>query len=118
MHDSTRDFFDTLAKVLLRCWIFGFVLLLIWLGVVLIGGETIHRLHGPMFGLSDHELEVIWRSPISIATGRWRFLEENFAGSLKAEAGARTIVQRLLHPAHGVMGDVAKVGPLGKVLTD
>ena len=60
MLDTTRDFFDTLAKVLLRCWICGFVLLLIWLGVVLIGSESIHKLHGPMFGLSNHELEVVF----------------------------------------------------------
>jgi hypothetical protein len=60
MSDSTRDFFDTLAKVLLRCWIFGFVLLFIWLGAVLLMGETIHKLHGPMFGLSNHELDVIF----------------------------------------------------------
>ena len=60
MSDSTRDFFDTLAKILLRCWIFGFVLLFIWLGVVLLMGETIHSLHGPMFGLSNHELNVIF----------------------------------------------------------
>ena len=60
MNESTRDFFDTLAKVLLRCWIFGFVLLFIWLGAILLMGETIHNLHGPMFGLSNHELDVIF----------------------------------------------------------
>jgi len=59
MLDSTRDFFDTLAEVLLRCWIFGFVLLFIWLGAVLLPGEAIHTLHGPMFGLASHELDVI-----------------------------------------------------------
>ena len=60
MSDSTRDFFDTLAEVLLRCWIFGFVLLFIWFGAVLLAGEAIHKLHGPMFGLSSHELDVIF----------------------------------------------------------
>ena len=28
MTDSTRDFFDTLAKVLIRCWLIGTLLLL------------------------------------------------------------------------------------------
>jgi hypothetical protein len=60
MSDSARDVFDTLAKVLLRCWIFGFVLLAGWLGAVLLMGGTIHKLHGPMFGLSNHELDVIF----------------------------------------------------------
>lgn len=60
MSDSTRDVFDTFAKVLLRCWIFGFVLLFIWLGAVLLMGGTIHKLHGPMFGITSHELDVIF----------------------------------------------------------
>jgi hypothetical protein len=60
MADSARDFFATLTRVLLRCWIFGFVLLFVWLAVVLLMGGTIHRLHGTMFGLSAHELDVIF----------------------------------------------------------
>lgn len=60
MADSTRDVFDTLAKVLLRCWLLGFALLFIWLGAVLLMGKTIHDLHGPMFRLSNHELDVIF----------------------------------------------------------
>ena len=60
MQESTRNSCDTLAKILLRCWIVGFVLLAIWLGAVLLMGETIHKLHGPMFGLTRHELDVIF----------------------------------------------------------
>lgn len=62
MSDSKQytDFFSTLAKVLLRCWLFGFVLLLIWLGVILLAGDAVHRLHGGMFGLSKHELDLIF----------------------------------------------------------
>ena len=33
MTDSTHDVFDTLAKILLRCLIFGFLLLLLWFGI-------------------------------------------------------------------------------------
>ncbi len=58
MKDSYTDFLETLAKVLLRCWILGAVLLFIQVGVVLLLGEVIHRFHGPMFGLSSHELDV------------------------------------------------------------
>jgi type I restriction enzyme M protein len=34
-----------------------------------------------------------WRSLISIATGRWAFLEENFCGGLEAKAGAGPVVE-------------------------
>ncbi len=57
MTDSNRDFFDMLAKVLLRCWIFGFVLLFIWFGVLLSG--AVYKLHGPLMDLSNDELDVI-----------------------------------------------------------
>ena len=60
MQESTRDFFDTLANILLRCWIIGFVLLALWLGAALLLGETIHKVHGPMFGITRHELDVIF----------------------------------------------------------
>ena len=57
MTDSLRDFFDTLNKVLLRCWILGFVLLFVWLGAFLSG--AVHKLHGPLMGLSKNELDMI-----------------------------------------------------------
>lgn len=59
MPDSTIEFFRVLAKVLLWCWILGFALLFVWLGAILLGGQTIHRLHGPLFGLSLSQLHVI-----------------------------------------------------------
>ena len=39
---------------------FGFVLLFIWLGVALFLSETVYNLHGPMFGLTHHELQLIF----------------------------------------------------------
>lgn len=60
MSDSATEVLHTLAKVLLRCWLFGFLLLFIWLGVSLLASEAIHKLHGPMFGLSNHDLDVIF----------------------------------------------------------
>jgi hypothetical protein len=59
MTDSTHDFFDTLAKILLRCLIFGFLLLLLWFGIYVLASDVIYRLHGSMFGLSPLELNVI-----------------------------------------------------------
>ena len=62
MPDSTRTFelFDTLARVLARSTIFGFLLLLFWVVVYMLAGEVIYRLHGEMFGLSPHELDLIF----------------------------------------------------------
>lgn len=60
MQESTRNVFDTLAKILLRCWIISFVLLVIWYGAALLLGEIIHKVHGPMFGITRHELDVIF----------------------------------------------------------
>jgi hypothetical protein len=56
---STNDFLETLAKILLRCWIFGFVLLLFWGGFFVLAPNVIYDLHGSMFGLSPHELNII-----------------------------------------------------------
>jgi len=50
---------DTVAKILLRCWIFGFLLLFIWAGMFLLAGGVIYDLHGKMFDLSPHDLNVI-----------------------------------------------------------
>jgi len=60
MLDSTRDFFETLAKVLLRCWIFGFALLLFAFVAILLAGGIIDDIHGRMFGLSPHEVDLIF----------------------------------------------------------
>ena len=36
MSTQMTEFFDTLAKMLLRCWLFGFLLLLFWAVVFLL----------------------------------------------------------------------------------
>ena len=62
MSDSTRlpEFFDTLAKVLFRCWLYGFLLLFFWFGLYFAAGDFIHRVHGPMFDLTTHEMNLIF----------------------------------------------------------
>ena len=60
MSDSTRELFETTKDVLLRCWMFGFVLLVISLGATLLTGNLIHDLHGSMFGLTKHELDLVF----------------------------------------------------------
>jgi hypothetical protein len=56
---NTHHFFDVLAKVLLRCTILGFLLLLFWFGVIMIAKDLTFAVHGSMFHVSYHELEVI-----------------------------------------------------------
>jgi hypothetical protein len=51
---------DTLSKVLMRCWLLGFALLALWAGLVLLGRDFVYRVHGDMFGLAEHELDLIF----------------------------------------------------------
>jgi hypothetical protein len=60
MSDANVELFEAIAQVLLYCWIFGFVFLLFWFGMSRLAGRFIQRLHGGMFGLSAHELDVIF----------------------------------------------------------
>ena len=59
MSESTREFFDTLAKVLIRCWFLGTLLLLFSFVMFMLSGEIIDEVHGRMFGLSPHEIDLI-----------------------------------------------------------
>lgn len=59
MSDSTREFFETLSRVLLRCWLISFALGFFSFVVFMLTGEIIDDIHGSMFGLSAHELDLI-----------------------------------------------------------
>lgn len=56
--DPIADFFRTLAKVLLRTWFFGFLLLGAWAGLVLFAREPFYKLLDNWWGLTSHEFEV------------------------------------------------------------
>lgn len=66
MTDATIELLETLADVLLYCWVFGFGLLLFWFGMYRLAGDFIHRLHGGLFGLTPHELDVIFYCGIGL----------------------------------------------------
>jgi hypothetical protein len=53
------DLLDALAMVLLRCFLLGMVLLLVWAGVFLAAGDLLYRLWGPLFALSQHEMNLM-----------------------------------------------------------
>lgn len=68
MPESSRstEFFETLARVLLRCWIFGFLFVTFWFGMSLLAGETIHQLHGKWFEMTRHEFDLIFYCGIGL----------------------------------------------------
>ena len=74
MLDSTRDFFDTLAKVLIRCWFFGTLLNLFSFVAVMLGREIIFDIHGKMWGLTPHELDLIFYCYV----GLWKICSFSF----------------------------------------
>jgi hypothetical protein len=55
---ETNELLDAIAKVLLRCFVFGFLLLLLWTAVIVFLPGPIYE-QGKWFGLSPDELEVI-----------------------------------------------------------
>ena len=62
MTDSTptNEFFVTLSKVLFRCWIFGFAFVSFCFVMYIQAWDFVYRLHRYWFGLSRHELDVIF----------------------------------------------------------
>lgn len=50
---------DPFAKVLLRCFIFGFLLLLVWCALFLLADDFLVSVHGRLFGLTRHEMAII-----------------------------------------------------------
>lgn len=60
MNENTRELLQAVEKVLLRCFLGSFVILFIWLLATLFMRDLIHSLHGDMFGLTAHELDLIF----------------------------------------------------------
>jgi hypothetical protein len=58
LYQETTELLDILAKILLRCTIMGFALVLIWFGVYLLAPGMMQS-QGSWFGLTPHELGVI-----------------------------------------------------------
>lgn len=56
---ETLELLDTVAKVLLRSFVLGYLLLLIWFGAYLLAGDFIYQINGPLFGLSQHEMNLM-----------------------------------------------------------
>jgi hypothetical protein len=59
MPDQITEWLDVVAKILLRCWIFGVIVLLFWWGAIMFAGNLTLGVHGEMFGLTRPQLNVI-----------------------------------------------------------
>lgn len=53
------ELFDTLARVLLRCFVLGYLLLLAWAGVQLFLGDWIAGMAERLVGLTAHEVALV-----------------------------------------------------------
>lgn len=56
---KTDELLDVIAKILLRCSIFGFILLLFWWGAITLAGDLVFGVHESMFGIPRPQLKVI-----------------------------------------------------------
>lgn len=50
---------DLVGKVLLRCFIFGILLLLVWFAFYILADDFLVSVHGRLFGLTRHEMAII-----------------------------------------------------------
>ena len=66
MNEQTRNHLKTAAAVLQRCWCIGFILLIIWLAATQLMYKPIYNLHGSMFGLKSHEMDLIFYCAMGI----------------------------------------------------
>ena len=59
MSKEMREWLEVFAGIFLRCWAFGFLLLFLWLGIFTLVPQVIYSVHGHLFDLSPHELNLI-----------------------------------------------------------
>ena len=55
---EVNDLLDGVGSVLLRCFVLGFLFLLLWSGAYLLAGDLIYR-QGRLFSLTPHEIDLI-----------------------------------------------------------
>lgn len=53
------DVLDVVAKILLRCFGFGVLLLLVWFAFWLVAGDWAYQVHSTMFGVSKHDFDLL-----------------------------------------------------------
>jgi hypothetical protein len=56
---TVNEMFDTLAKILLRCFVLGYLLLLLWAALYLFAGSLTYGIASKLFALTPHEVDLI-----------------------------------------------------------
>jgi hypothetical protein len=56
---STGDLLDTAAKILIRCFGMGVVILFLWGGMIIIAGDFVFRVHGVIFPITSQQFYAI-----------------------------------------------------------
>ena len=59
MSTQISEWLEVIAKVLLLCWLFGFLLLLFWFGVYAVAGDQVLKIHGTWFDLTKHDFDLM-----------------------------------------------------------
>ncbi len=59
MQENNQEFFETIARVLIRCFWGGVLLLLIWFFAYLAAADRLYALNARWFGVSRQEFDVI-----------------------------------------------------------
>ena len=57
--DNDRMLLETVAQVLIRCFLAGVILLLVWFGAFEVFGRSMYTLHSMMFGITRTQFELI-----------------------------------------------------------
>jgi hypothetical protein len=64
---DVNELFDTLAKILLRCFVLGYLLLLLWFVVYVLAGDL--GIARNLFGLTPHEVDMINYCGMAVVKG-------------------------------------------------
>jgi len=69
MSESTNvdDLLDAIAKVLIRCFGFGILLLALSFGVILLAKEQIYEIHGQWYDLTPNQFDLVFYSVLATA---------------------------------------------------
>jgi hypothetical protein len=54
-----EDILTVLAKILLRCFVLGFVFLTFWFALYMAAANFMYSVHGSMFNLTPHDIDIM-----------------------------------------------------------
>jgi hypothetical protein len=57
--NETNDLLDAIAKILLRCFVLGYLFLLLWFCIYMFAGDMMYRLNRSLFGVTPHEMNLL-----------------------------------------------------------